>query len=135
MRLRSVYMMAIGAVTFFPVPTQAMLFEEVDSHFPTGHAYTNNKGSALETTEPRKQKVIENDLEESNPNCQIIINKITEVKKILLDYEDQSHNVPLSEKNRYKNYFEDLNGLHGRAKKDQSMNVRQELYSITNKYF
>jgi hypothetical protein len=81
MRLKNFYIMAIAIAPFFSTPIQAMLSEEVASHFCTRGKHTNNTAPALEATELRKSQAFETDLEESSPIFQVITNKIAEVKK------------------------------------------------------
>lgn len=134
MSLRNFYMMVLGVATFVPMQTQAMLCEDTKRPSCTIKQATN-KAPALEEIALEKPQVLENALEKNNQNCKDILQKIDGAKKILQGYDEQSDNVPLSEKDRYTNYVEDLNKLYERAKRDQDVNVRQDLYFISNKYF
>lgn len=105
MKVRLFYII-IGLMALFSLPTYSMYFEE--------------------------------EVSEQNPNCQMIFQRIKRAHSTLEDYNKQNGKIPIGEKYRYEEYLRDLVNLYNQAQNNKEMkelDIRQELYTITNKYF
>jgi len=83
---------------------------------------------------PAQAMNLEEELQK-NPNCQTVLKKIQTTKHTLEDYKNQNGQIPLSEKNRYEEYLKELVKLYHQAQIDKGMDVKEELYYISQRYF
>ncbi|MBL0941245.1 MAG: hypothetical protein IBJ00_00715 [Alphaproteobacteria bacterium] len=77
-------------------------------------------------------------IEDPNPtkkNCSIILKRIEEIKNDLESLKSKNGQVPIIVKSNYEDYIRVLFELHKRAETDESMNVNEELYYASNKFF